>query len=144
MSPSGARRVPAWALAVFLLALAARLAFWLVSDQPLLYRHQYTYLHNALRIAERADALRYVLLSDEWRAWMGWTIAPLYYVFEAALFLAFGPHLASLRFAQCLLGARDRRRRRQPGPRSRRAARRVGGRRVRPVCLFGRAALLDA
>lgn len=101
----GARRVPPWALAVFSLALAARLAFWLLSGQPLVYRHQNHYLQNGLSIALHPQPFSYVLGSEEWRQWMGWTIAPLYYLFEAAVFLLFGPHLGALRVAQCLLGA---------------------------------------
>jgi len=105
LTPGGTGWVPRWALAVFGLAFAARLAFWLLSDQPLLYRHQHHYFHNGLSIALRPDALSYVLRSDEWRTWMGWTIAPLYYVFEAAVFLLFGTQLAPLRLLQCLMGS---------------------------------------
>jgi hypothetical protein len=102
---AGARRVPPWALAVFSLALASRLTFWLLSGQPLLYRHQYHYFQNGLSIALHPHPFAYALGSDEWRTWVGWTIAPLYYLFEGAIFLLFGPHLGALRFAQCVLGA---------------------------------------
>lgn len=105
MTPPGARRLPAWALAVFVLALAARLAFWLLSDQPLIYRHQHHYFHNGLSIALHPHPFAYVLGSEEWRYWVGWTIAPLYYVFVGVVFLLFGPHLAALRLVQCVLGA---------------------------------------
>lgn len=105
MRPPSARRVPAWASAVFLLALATRIAFWLLSDQPLLYHHQHHYFHNGLTIALHPDPLRYLLTSEEWRVWVGWTIAPLYYVFTGVVFLIFGPHLAPLRLIQCFLGA---------------------------------------
>jgi 4-amino-4-deoxy-L-arabinose transferase-like glycosyltransferase len=99
-------RVPRWAGAVFGLALAARLAFLFLADQPLLYSHQYTYFTAALRIAEHPQALGYVLRSDEWRVWdQHWTIAPLYHVFAGAVFKLFGPHLLALRLVQCLLDA---------------------------------------
>jgi len=91
-------------LAVFALALAARLLFVFVADEPLLYAHQYTYFTNALRIAEHPHALDYILRSDEWRTWdQHWTIAPLYHLFAAAVFRLFGPHLLPLRLIQCLL-----------------------------------------
>ena len=91
-------------LAVFALALAARLLFVFGADEPLLYSHQYTYFTNALRIAEHPHALAYVLRSDEWRTWdQHWTIAPLYHLFAAAIFRVFGPHLLALRLVQCVL-----------------------------------------
>jgi hypothetical protein len=95
-----------WAVAVFCIALLARLAFWWLADQPLLYTHQYHYFTNGLRIFEHPHPLSYLVYSDEWRTWAEhWTIAPLYYLFEAAVFFLFGAHLAPLRFVQCLLGA---------------------------------------
>lgn len=98
--------VPRYALAVFALALAVRLGFVVVVDQPLLYTHQYTYFTNALRIVEHPDPVRYVLFDDEWRTWNGhWTIAPLYYLFLAAVFALLGPHLVWVQLAQCILGA---------------------------------------
>ena len=97
---------PTWALAVFAAALAARLAFWLLADQPLLYTHQYHYFTNGLRIFEHPHPLSYLLRSDEWRTWaQNWTIAPLYYPFEALVFFLFGAHLGALRLVQCVLGA---------------------------------------
>lgn len=90
---------------MFLVALAGRIAFWLLSDQPLLYRHQHYYFHGGLSIALHPQPFHYVLTSDDWRNWVGWTIAPLYYVFEGIVFLLFGPHLAPLRLVQCLMGA---------------------------------------
>ena len=90
--------------AVFALALGARLAFLFGADQPLLYTHQYTYLTNALRLAEDASPVHTILTSDEWRTWDGhWTIAPLYFVSAAAVFRVFGPHLLPLQLLQCLL-----------------------------------------
>jgi hypothetical protein len=90
--------------AVFVLALAARLLFVFVADEPLLYSHQYTYFTNALRIAEHPHPIQYVLFSDEWRTWdQHWTIAPLYHLFAAGIFRLFGPHLLALRLVQCLL-----------------------------------------
>src|SRR5207237_1336434 len=48
----------------------------------------------------------YLLRSDEWRTWaQNWTIAPLYYPFEALVFFLFGAHLGALRLVQCVLGA---------------------------------------
>jgi hypothetical protein len=92
--------------AVFLAALAARVAFGQIADQPLLYTHQYHYFTNALRIAEHPDALRYVAASDEWRTWDGhWTIAPLYHLFLAGVFTLLGPALGPLRLVQCALDA---------------------------------------
>jgi 4-amino-4-deoxy-L-arabinose transferase-like glycosyltransferase len=96
----------AWAVAVFVAALAARLAFWWLADQPLLYAHQYHYFTNGLRIFEHPNPLGYLFYSDDWRTWAEhWTIAPLYYPFEALVFFLFGPHLAPLRLVQCVLGA---------------------------------------
>ena len=92
--------------AVFALALAARLAFWTIADQPLLYTHQYHYFTNALTIAQHPDALRYVVSSDEWRTWdHNWTIAPLYHLFLAAMFRVAGGSLVPVRAAQCVLDA---------------------------------------
>ena len=100
------RRVPRWALAVFALALLARLLFLFLADQPLLYTHQYHYFENALRIAQHPHPLHYVWTSDEWRTWnQHWTIAPLYHVFAAGVFLLFGPHLLPLQLVQCVLEA---------------------------------------
>jgi hypothetical protein len=93
-------------IAVFLVAFAARLAFWQLADQPLLYTHQYHYFTNALRIAEHPAPLAYVVGSEEWRTWDGhWTIAPLYHLFLAAVFGTFGPRLGPLRLLQCALDA---------------------------------------
>ena len=95
-----------WAVAVFGIALLVRLAFWFLADQPLLYSHQYHYFMNGLRIFEHPHPLGYLLYSDEWHTWAEhWTIAPLYYPFEALVFFVFGPHLAPLHLVQCALGA---------------------------------------
>jgi hypothetical protein len=91
-------------VAVFLLALAARIAFLFLSDQPLLYTHQYQYFTNALRIAEAPDPISYVLRSDDWRVWdQHWTIAPLYFLFAGSVFKLFGAHLLMLRLIQVVL-----------------------------------------
>ena len=96
----------AWAPAVFFLALALRLAFVFVFDQPLLFTHQYNYFTNALRIAQHAEPWHYVLYSDEWRAWdVHWTIAPLYFVFAGGVLRLSDGHLLPLQLAQCLLDA---------------------------------------
>ena len=93
-----------WVLGVFGLALAARLLFLFLTEQPLLYTHQYTYFQNALRIAQHPHPLTYILTSEEWRTWdVHWTIAPLYYVFTGLFFRLFGPDLLALRLTQCLL-----------------------------------------
>jgi hypothetical protein len=106
LRPGFVRRLPAWALAVFGLALLARLLFWWLADQPLLYTHQYHYFMNGLLIAQHADPWGLLLRSDDWRLWDGhWTIAPLYYPFEALAFRLFGAHLEPLRLLQCFLGA---------------------------------------
>jgi 4-amino-4-deoxy-L-arabinose transferase-like glycosyltransferase len=98
--------VPPWAAAVFAVGLAMRVGFMVLSEQPLLYNHQYTYFTNGLRIAEHPNPVSFVLSSDDWRMWDDqWTIAPLYYWFEAAVFGLFGPHLRALLLVQCLLGA---------------------------------------
>jgi hypothetical protein len=91
---------------VFAVALAARLLFWWLADQPLLYTHQYHYFMNGLAIARHPHPWSYLLRADDWRLWDGhWTIAPLYYPFEAVVFWLFGPQLEPLRLVQCLLGA---------------------------------------
>jgi hypothetical protein len=92
--------------AVFAFALAARLAFWVLADQPLLYTHQYHYFTNALRIAQHPEPLAYVIASDAWRTWNAhWTIAPLYHLFLASVFAIAGAHLGPVRLAQCVLDA---------------------------------------
>jgi 4-amino-4-deoxy-L-arabinose transferase-like glycosyltransferase len=92
-------------IAVFAFGTLVRLAFFFGADQPLLYTHQYTYLTNALRIAEHEHALRWVLTSDEWRVWdEAWTIAPLYFVFLGGLFKLLGAHLVPIHLLQCLMG----------------------------------------
>ncbi len=96
---------PGWVVGLFTLALALRVVFVLFSDQPLLYSHQYNYFTNALRIIEHPDPVHFILMSDVWRDWMGWTIAPLYYLFAAGVFATFGPHLLAIRLAQSVLDA---------------------------------------
>jgi hypothetical protein len=91
---------------VFAVALAVRLAFCLVVDEPLLYSHQYHYYTSGLLLAQHPSPVRYVLFSDEWRLWIGeWTIAPLYHLFLGAMFRLFGPHLLPLRLVQSLFDA---------------------------------------
>jgi 4-amino-4-deoxy-L-arabinose transferase-like glycosyltransferase len=90
--------------AVFLAALAARLAFVFLADEPLLFGHQQHYLNGALGIVEHSRALEFILREEDWRTWGGqWTMAPLYYLFAAAVFAVFGPHLPALQAAQCVL-----------------------------------------
>jgi hypothetical protein len=95
-----------WAAAVFAVALAARLAFTFLVDQPLLYGHQYHYFNSGLALAQHHSPLSYVLFSDEWRTWNGeWTVAPLYHLFLGVVFRLFGPHLVPLRIVQSVLDA---------------------------------------
>jgi hypothetical protein len=95
-------RLPWWA-AVFLLALALRLAFVLGAAEPLLYSHPYNYFHGGLSIVEHPRPLEFVLKSDRWHQWLGpWTIAPLYYLLVAGFLAVFG-HLLPLLVAQCLV-----------------------------------------
>jgi hypothetical protein len=87
------------------LALAARLVWRLGVDEPILFAHPYQYLHGALRILEHPEPLRFVATSDAWHQWMGpWTIAPLYYLFVAAV-LAVGGHLLPLQLVQFAMDA---------------------------------------
>ncbi|HET8647077.1 MAG TPA: glycosyltransferase family 39 protein, partial [Vicinamibacteria bacterium] len=100
------RRVPPWAAVVYAAALAARLAFLFMADQPLLYTHQYHYFQSALRIAANPHPVHYVLTSEEWRTWNEqWTIAPLYHLLGGLVFRVLGPHLLPLRVLQCALEA---------------------------------------
>ena len=91
--------MPWWA-AVFGLALAARLLWRFGVDEPILFSHPYQYLHGALRILDHPEPLRFVLRSDAWHQWLGpWTIAPLYYLFLAAVLSVFG-HLTAIQLLQ--------------------------------------------
>jgi 4-amino-4-deoxy-L-arabinose transferase-like glycosyltransferase len=95
-----------WVGGVFVLALAMRLGFCLLVDEPLLFVHQLHYFTNGLMIAQQPHPLHFILTTDKWRTWAEhWTIAPLYYVFEGAVFRTLGPHLKPLRIIQCILGA---------------------------------------
>jgi 4-amino-4-deoxy-L-arabinose transferase-like glycosyltransferase len=97
---------PPWWAAVFLLALALRLGFVLGVAEPLLYSHPYNYFHGGLSIVEHERPLDFVLRSDRWHLWLGpWTIAPLYYLFVAAVMALFGPHLLPLLLIQCVMDA---------------------------------------
>jgi len=101
------RRVPWWA-ALGLLALLARLVWRFGADEPLLYSHQYHYWEGALRIVEHPRPFWFIATSDEWRQWpLGgpWTIAPLYYVFLAALLAVSGSSLVFVQVVQSALDA---------------------------------------
>jgi 4-amino-4-deoxy-L-arabinose transferase-like glycosyltransferase len=99
------RRLPWWAV-VGGLALLVRLAYLVLADEPLLFRHQYHYFRGGMLIAENPDPWSYVLRSDEWRMWDGmWTLAPGYFWFLAALFRLGGMHLFPVQVAQCALEA---------------------------------------
>jgi hypothetical protein len=94
-------------LAVFLLALLARVAFlWLVNE-PLAYPYHFK---RALQIAQHPDPVGFVLRSDDWRSWGtdgsgGWTLAPLYYLFAAGVVALFGPNVRTLQVVHGLLEA---------------------------------------
>ena len=101
------RRTPWWA-ALGLLALLARLLWRFGADEPLLYSHQYHYWEGALRILEHTRPFWFILTSDEWRQWpLGgpWTIAPLYYIFLAALLAISGSSLVFVQVVQSGLDA---------------------------------------
>ena len=101
------RRFPWWA-ALGVLALLARLTWRFGADEPLLYSHQYHYWEGALRIVEHPRPFWFLLTSDEWRQWpLGgpWTIAPLYYVFLAALLAISGKSLVFVQVVQSALDA---------------------------------------
>ena len=59
-------RLPWWA-AVFLLALAVRLAFVLGAAEPLLYSHPYNYFHGGLSIVEHPRPLVTFMSGDQVR-----------------------------------------------------------------------------
>ena len=65
------RRPPRWAVVTFAAALAARLAFVFLADEPLLYTHQYHYFTNAQRLAGHPHPLAYIVNSDE-PGFIGW------------------------------------------------------------------------
>jgi tetratricopeptide (TPR) repeat protein len=91
---------------VFLAALAARLCFVFVADEPLLFGHQHHYLNGALSILENPHPWDFIVRHEGWRLWGGlWTMAPLYYLFAAGVFAVLGPHLAGLQAVQCGLDA---------------------------------------
>ena len=91
---------------MFVLAFALRLGFVVLADEPMLYSHPYNYFNGGLSIVEHPDPWEFVLKSDSWHLWMGpWTIAPGYYLFVAAVFGVFGPHLLPLLVLQGALDA---------------------------------------
>ena len=97
---AGFERAPWWAW-IALLALAARLVFLFGAAEPILYGHPYNYFFGAQEIVEHHDPLTFVLTRDEWHRWLGpWTIAPLYYLFLAALMAVFGQHLLPIQLVQ--------------------------------------------
>lgn len=97
-------RVPWW-LAVGGLALAARLFYRFAAAEPLLFAHPYNYFHGALRILHHPDPWTFVWTSDVWHVWLGpWTIAPLYYLFVAAI-LGLTGHLLAIQILQFVFDA---------------------------------------
>jgi hypothetical protein len=102
---AGRARLPWWAW-LFGLALALRLGWLFLANEPLVYAHQQRYLQSALAIVESPRPFHFILASDEWRRWIGtWTIAPLYQLFAAAVFGLFGTHLLPLQLVQCAMEA---------------------------------------
>ena len=98
--------LPWWA-AVAALALAVRLGFLWAADGPLVFGHERVYLAKALWIVEHPTPLQFVLHGEAWRSWGSpyWTQPPLYQLFLAAFFAAWGASLPALLVAQCALGA---------------------------------------
>jgi tetratricopeptide (TPR) repeat protein len=95
------KRLPWWGV-VFLLALALRLAHVCFVDKPIGQRH--IYLTSALWITEHPRPADFVLRHDDWRDWPGgWTLAPLYPLFLAGLFSAFGTDVRVFQVAQALM-----------------------------------------
>jgi hypothetical protein len=96
-----------WWLWVFALALGLRLGFLLIANEPPLFAHPYHYYRGAFQIVEHPDPWRFIVTSDDWRAWGGlWTLAPLYFWFMAGVLEVFGPNqLLPVHVAQCLLEA---------------------------------------
>lgn len=91
--------------AVFLIALALRLAYLHGFDDPLLST-EWSYLQGGLRIAAQEAPWRFVWTSDAWREWGEvWVVSPLYYLFLASIFLLFGPHVRAVQHLQCGLDA---------------------------------------
>jgi hypothetical protein len=91
-------------------ALAARVAWLYAADEPVTQSSSLAYASAALGIAEETHPLAFVLRTDVWRRWGtgptgGWTIAPLYHLFAAAVFRLLGPHLRPLQLLQCLIDA---------------------------------------
>jgi hypothetical protein len=97
----------AWWLWVFVLALGLRLGFLLIANEPPLFAHPYHYYRGAFQIVEHPDPWRFIVTSDDWRAWGGlWTLAPLYFWFMAGVLEVFGPNqLFPVHAVQCVLEA---------------------------------------
>jgi hypothetical protein len=99
------RRALRAAIGLFLLAFAVRVAYLRAADDPLLST-EYSYFQGGLAIADDPHPLRAILTSDAWRAWGGhWTVAPLYYVFLAAVFATGARAVAPVLVIQCALDA---------------------------------------
>jgi hypothetical protein len=98
------RHTPWW-LAVFLVALVVRVVYVLTVDPPFASPTSPQLLWGAMRLAARAELWREVLVTDNWREWNGWTIAPLYPLFLTLLVKIVGAHLILIRMVHALLDA---------------------------------------
>ncbi|HEV8255166.1 MAG TPA: hypothetical protein VGQ78_10435 [Vicinamibacteria bacterium] len=101
---------PPWWVTTLAVALAARLAWVYGADEPVAQSSSLAYASAALGIAEQPHPLAFVLHTDSWRRWGsgptgGWTLAPLYHLFAAAVLRLLGPHLRPLQVLQCLMDA---------------------------------------
>jgi tetratricopeptide (TPR) repeat protein len=105
--PRPRRGAPPWWAAVFLLALAVRLAFVCLVDGPLVFGHERVYFGKALWIAQHPAPWSFVLREEGWRSWAGpyWTLPPLYPLFLAGWIAVWGGSLRGVLAMQCVLGA---------------------------------------
>lgn len=100
-SPASSRR---FLLAVFLLALAVRVAFLLGTRPSFSYSTSLAYTTGALEILEHPAPVDFVLRSDDWHLWRSaWTVAPLYVLFVAGVFGLLGTPLLVLQLTQAVL-----------------------------------------
>ena len=90
---------------LFFVAFVARISVLFGEDMPILFGHPYNYYNNALRILEHPDPWGFIWQSDDWRLWLSWTVAPLYYLFLAVVFQVIGPELVPFRILHALLSA---------------------------------------
>ena len=100
------RRTPWWA-AVFLLALACRLAFLWATDGPVAFGHERIYFSTGVAIADHPDPWGFVLRDEAWRSWAGphWVLPPLYHLFLGAFLRLVSRSYATVQLVQCVFGA---------------------------------------